>query len=380
MPARPLPPIGFWSYARPDDELSGGQLSRLRALIRAELQQQYGRAQIQLFQDVSAISHGSRWEGEIRRALDNSTFFIPILSPSFVQSEWCVQEFRIFQDRQQRLFDLYPDLPRTSRIFPIHYIDVMEVEGLDPAVDASLRELQWFDFREFRHSDFGGADVRRTVSSFVTSVRDLLRLRVEQAEEPAPIPPPAAPVSAPPVSVPTPAAPPPPFQPPPAYPPSPPPAGPNRAVLIAGGLLALAVIVGLILFLSLRTGPTEQASAPAAAPVAAPAATPATAPAATAPAPAAAQPVPDTVWREAVVGRWGDNPGCSGRIARINADGTFFDQVSGSWSIQNGIVTFVEPSGTRRASLDIAGAEGEVLTLVEIGTGQAETWYSCPGP
>lgn len=366
MPKRPLPPIGFWSYARPDDELSGGQLSRLRALIRAELQQQYGREQIQLFQDVSAISHGSRWEGEIRRALDNSTFFIPILSPSFVQSEWCVQELRIFQDRQQRLFDRYPDLPRTSRIFPIHYIDVMEVEGLDPAVDASLRELQWFDFRDYRHSDFGGADVRRTVSNFVTSVRDLLRLRVEQAEAPQAAPPrPAPPPPAATAPQPAPVHQPAPARPAPAYPPAPAPAGPNRTLLIGGIAATLVVILALILFFALRARPGAE---PAAAPTAAPAATPTP----------AAPPVTDAQFRTAVVGRWGDDPRCAGRVAQVNADGSFFDQVSGSWSIQNGIVTFAEPGGTRRASMEFSGAEGQVLTLVEIGTGQAETWFACP--
>ncbi len=354
MPARTLPPIGFWSYARPDDELSGGQLSRLRALIRAELQQQYGRAPIQLFQDVSAISHGSRWEGEIRRALDNSTFFIPILSPSFVQSEWCVQELRIFQDRQQRLFDLHPDLPRTSRIFPIHYIDVMEVEGLDPAVDASLRELQWFDFREHRHSDFGGADVRRTVSSFVTSVRDLLRLRVEQAEQ--------APAAKPPR--PTPPAPPPPAPPvQPAYPAPPPPptaGAPNRTLLIGGIAAALVAVVALTLFFALRPRP---------------AAAPATAPAAS----SAAQPATDAEWRQRVVGRWGDNPACNGRVATINADGSYYDQAAGNWSVSNGRVTFAEPNGTIVATPSLSGANGEIMVLTDVTSGTAETWYPCPG-
>lgn len=362
MPARPLPPIGFWSYARPDDELSGGQLSRLRALIRAELQQQYGRAPIQLFQDVSAISHGSRWEGEIRRALDNSTFLIPILSPSFVQSEWCVQEYRIFLARQQHLFDLYPDLPRTSRIFPIHYIDVTEVEGLDAAVDASLRELQWFDFREHRHSDFGGAEVRRTVSAFVTSVRDLLRLRVEQEEEALPPPPPPPPAAAPgPAPVrPSPVAP------PPAYPPVPLSAGPNRALLIGGIAIMLIAIVAMILLLVLRPREAAQPTAPA----------PAAAAAAPAPAPAAT-PISDAQWRTMVVGRWGDNPGCTGRVATVNADGTVFDQAAGTWSVSGGRFTFNGPDGTTVATPSLSGANGEILILTDTATGTVETWYSC---
>lgn len=30
------------------------------------------------------------------------------------------------------------------------------------------------------------------------------------------------------------------------------------------------------------------------------------------------------------------------------------------------------------ATLFMSGASGEVLTLAEIGTGEAETWFACP--
>src|SRR5437868_12324058 len=98
-----LPPVGFWSYARQDDELSDGRLTRLRVLLAQELQQQYGRERVQLFQDMNAIAHGSDWESEIHKALDQSTFFIPILTPNFIQSEWCCREVALFLEREAQL-------------------------------------------------------------------------------------------------------------------------------------------------------------------------------------------------------------------------------------------------------------------------------------
>lgn len=182
-----LPPVGFWSYTRRDDELSRRRLSELKSLIEGELQAQLGQ-KVHIFQDVSTISHGARWEEETRRALDNSTFFIPILTPSYLQSQWCCKEARIFLERQQRLFQTYPDLPQTSRIFPIHYIDVTEAEAADESIHETLKALQWFDFVEMRHLGLDPPEVRKSVSRFATSLCHLLRIRVEAA---APLPAPA---------------------------------------------------------------------------------------------------------------------------------------------------------------------------------------------
>jgi F-box protein 11 len=173
-PAR-LPPIGFWSYARQDDELSDGRLSRLRMLLVQELQQQYGREPVRLFQDAQTIPHGSDWEEEIRKALDASTFFIPIVTPNFVQSEWCSREVELFLAREEALAERHPDLRGKSRIFPILFIGVDDVEPENPAAFATLQKLQWFDFRRFRHRSFDDANVREAIAELAGNMRALLR-------------------------------------------------------------------------------------------------------------------------------------------------------------------------------------------------------------
>ena len=171
-----LPPIGFWSYARQDDELSDGELTRLRTQVRSALQQQFGRTPIEIFQDTSAIPHGAKWEEEIRHSLFNSSFLIPILTPNFLQSEWCNREIELFLERQHQLFEAYPDLPRESRIFPIHYVDVNRADVLDPANLKALQELQWFDFRDLRYEN--GPLPRKAIATFAESIRDLLLIEV----------------------------------------------------------------------------------------------------------------------------------------------------------------------------------------------------------
>jgi TonB family protein len=181
-----LPPIGFWSYARQDDELSFGKLSTLRSLLIHELQQQYGREQIKLFQDASTIPHGSDWEKEIQKAINASVFFVPIVTPNFIQSEWCAREVELFMAREQELFSLHHALRDRSRIFPILFIDIEDVEPENPGALAALQKLQWFDFRRFRHRSYEEAAVREALSDLAGTIRSLLKLKLAPTGADAP--------------------------------------------------------------------------------------------------------------------------------------------------------------------------------------------------
>ena len=84
--------IGFWSYTSSDDTASGGRRRQLRLLLAAALQLRIGRnPKVHIFQDVAAIPHGTDWLGQIRKALGESSFLIPILTPAFLQSGMCCQ-------------------------------------------------------------------------------------------------------------------------------------------------------------------------------------------------------------------------------------------------------------------------------------------------
>jgi hypothetical protein len=174
-----LPPIGFWSYVRRDDELFRGKVSELRELILGELEMQLGQ-KVPVFKDTASIAHGARWEEQTVRTLGDSAFFIPVLTPNFLQSEWCCREVRLFLDRERRLLDLHPGLPRTSRIFPIHFVDVTDADTRDEGIRDTLMQLQHLNFQGMRFQDYStDPRVRAEVSRFVTSIRDLLRIQVD---------------------------------------------------------------------------------------------------------------------------------------------------------------------------------------------------------
>lgn len=170
----PLKPTGFWSYSTLDDQHSHGRLSKLRALLAGELQQAIGRSPVvQLFQDAAAISPGMDWEQSIREAIDDASFLIPIITPGYLQSEWCCTELRLFLERERAL-------GRNDLIFPVYYQDISDFESIragdvhDPEILPLLKTRQWADFRDLRHADVISEKVARRVARLAESMRRTL--------------------------------------------------------------------------------------------------------------------------------------------------------------------------------------------------------------
>ncbi len=131
-----LPPIGFWSYSRDDDDRARGRLTQLHALLTEELKGRFGRrAGVRLFRDVSEITYGDLWEQKIINELNQSSFLIPILTPDFLQSEWCCKEVLHFQDRETTL-------GRSGLIFPIHWVDTGRI---NPASSDHVHDRRVWD-------------------------------------------------------------------------------------------------------------------------------------------------------------------------------------------------------------------------------------------
>lgn len=176
--AEPLKPIGFWSYTSSDDTSSGGRLSQLRRLLADELQLRIGRRQaVRLWQDVGAIPHGSDWLRQIHKALDESSFLIPIVTPAFLESDMCGEEVMRFRERER-------ELGRDDLIFPIRYIDVADIapeECYDPGVMRLLRTRQWADFASLRFRDPLSEAVLTTIGGVASSIRTALRRAVAPA-------------------------------------------------------------------------------------------------------------------------------------------------------------------------------------------------------
>ena len=160
--------VGFFSYSREDDEDSGGKLSKLRERIQEELRLQLGRTRkdFRLWQDKTAIAHGKLWEDEIKSAIAESVFFIPIVTPTAVRSHHCKFEFDSFLAREK-------ELGRRDLVFPILYIPVPALTGdrwrQDPLL-AIIGSRQYEQWQDLRHLDASSTEVALRVEKFCANI------------------------------------------------------------------------------------------------------------------------------------------------------------------------------------------------------------------
>jgi hypothetical protein len=163
--------VGFFSYSRRDDEHSSGALSRLRARVYDELRLQLGR-DVRLWQDTAAIPHGTLWGDEIKRAIAESAFFIPIVTPSAVTSSHCRTEFELFLAREA-------ELDRKDLIFPILYIRVPALGQEDQRHQNHVLEIiharQYADWTKLRQHDVASLDVGKQVERLCEDIVEALR-------------------------------------------------------------------------------------------------------------------------------------------------------------------------------------------------------------
>jgi hypothetical protein len=165
--------VGFFSYSREDDDDAAGRLTALRDAIQRELRGQLGRTrrQLRLWQDKEAIIPGRLWEKEIKAAIEEAVFFIPIITPTVVNSSYCRSEFEFFLE-QERVFE------RSDLVFPILYIRVPELEQesrwRDHPVLSVIGQRQWVDWRQLRLLPVEDLAVRRAIEAFSSKIIETL--------------------------------------------------------------------------------------------------------------------------------------------------------------------------------------------------------------
>jgi MFS family permease len=161
--------VGFFSYSREDDEAFKGSLSALRDGIQRELSAQLGRSKrtFRLWQDMEAIAPGTLWESEIKTAVAQAVFFIPIVTPRAVNSDYCKFEFEAFLARERAL-------GRADLVFPILYIAVQALEEesrwRNHPVLSIVGVRQYVDWRPYRHLDVETTVVREAIERFCDKI------------------------------------------------------------------------------------------------------------------------------------------------------------------------------------------------------------------
>lgn len=160
----------FWSYAHKDDERSGGAITTLRERIQAEYELQTGN-EANIFQDTKDIGWGMDWRSEIDKSLGVTTFFIPILTPTYLRSPHCLAELRTAKTR-------FEDLGFPEGIYPIEFVDCSKVirrlpdDDLATLLSDRQRVREWMGLRSEDPES----------SAYKHGVRDIVEVLLEKEE------------------------------------------------------------------------------------------------------------------------------------------------------------------------------------------------------
>ncbi|MEA2494105.1 MAG: hypothetical protein QOJ29_2016 [Thermoleophilaceae bacterium] len=151
---------GFWSYVQADDTAEGGRILSLAAQLRAQFRLQTAE-DLALFVDRESLEWGTEWQARIDAAIAGTTFFIPVVTPSYFRSAACRRELLKFAREAKRL-------GLEQLLMPVYWVTVNELES-DPesSTDEAIRlvaRYQWQDLREVRLEDEASSEFRKAVS------------------------------------------------------------------------------------------------------------------------------------------------------------------------------------------------------------------------
>lgn len=135
---------GFWSYARRDDRY--GKITSLKKAFKQSLEEAIGD-DVGIYMDTTHIHWGEQWRKAIKRGIEECTFFIPILTPSYFKRSHCLFEFTLAIEGGRKILPLYyrkVPIPKEER--KDYSAEAIKIAGM--AFDIHYR-----DFRNLKNED-----------------------------------------------------------------------------------------------------------------------------------------------------------------------------------------------------------------------------------
>ena len=150
----------FWSYVREDDRATFGKIALLRDDICTFYRFETG-VRIQIFMDRDNVGWGQQWQSLITQGINTTTFLIPIVTPSYFQSQPCRDELLRFDAlcRKRGLDELILPILLSGRTR-------VSIESDDP-VARIIAAAQFRDFSEVWLVERGSESWNRAVRDIV---------------------------------------------------------------------------------------------------------------------------------------------------------------------------------------------------------------------
>jgi len=156
----------FWSYVQKDNDGDHGRILALSEDLRDRYRIQTGE-ELELFVDREDIGWGEAWERRINTAIAGTTFFIPVLTPSYFKSQACREEILTFALTAERL-------GLGELILSVYWVDVPELDDdpkrSDDEVIRTVAKYNWEDLRDASLEDRDSALYRKAVAKLAAEL------------------------------------------------------------------------------------------------------------------------------------------------------------------------------------------------------------------
>lgn len=155
------PPVGKWVH------------THFAPLLRQWLNESCDRP-VEVFVDVDEITPGSEWPMRLRHALARSRFLVPVFSPSYFRSRWCLAELATMQARERAL-GLRTEADPRELIFPVNFHDGKHFAP-------SVKTIETVDLRSWNQPSEAFAQtpdyvaLTRAVQKFAARLADLVEV------------------------------------------------------------------------------------------------------------------------------------------------------------------------------------------------------------
>lgn len=172
----------FFSYTRIDDKFRGGAITALREMLELGVQVATGNQEFRIFQDIESIEFGQQWQKRIDKAITNTQFLIPIVTPLFFSSAACRSELETFIQYEK-------SLGRDDLILPIYFVTTPALEkSAQPDKDplaSIIRSRQHHDWREQANLPISAPQVVSAILALGQKIAAAIA-RTERREAPGP--------------------------------------------------------------------------------------------------------------------------------------------------------------------------------------------------
>jgi hypothetical protein len=160
----------FWSYAHSDDDGSGGQIRRLKEQVDHSFKRHSGETLKSFFDRDGShrLEWGDEWRSKISTTISGTTFFIAVISPSYLKSASCRDEFTQFWEKAK-------DSDLTELLLPILWVPVYPETKEEQRIWDIAKEHQYVDWTQIRKLDENSPEYKGLIDEMGERLGDAAR-------------------------------------------------------------------------------------------------------------------------------------------------------------------------------------------------------------